>query len=68
MAIWRTVSISSIVAAAAAPFLMWSLQTNIVYSAFVTVGCMFVIWLHRSNIDRILKGTELSFKTENQKQ
>ena len=64
MAIWRTVSISSIAAAAAAPVLMWTLQVNIVYSSFVTVGCMFVIWLHRSNIERILNGTELSFKTE----
>ncbi len=64
MAIWRTVSISSIVAAAAAPVLMWTLQGNIIYSSFVTVGCIFVIWLHRSNIERILNGTELSFKTE----
>ena len=66
MAIWRTVSISSIVAAAAAPVLMWILQGNITYSSFVTVGCMFVIWLHRSNIERILNGTELSFKKESQ--
>lgn len=66
MAIWRTVSISSIAAAAAAPFLMWTLQNNMVYSSFVTVGCMFVIWLHRSNIERLLNGTELSFKTENE--
>ena len=66
MAIWRTVSISSIVAAATAPVLMWTLQGNIIYSSFVTVGCMFVIWLHRSNIERILNGTELSFKKESQ--
>jgi glycerol-3-phosphate acyltransferase PlsY len=64
MAIWRTVSISSIAAAASAPFLMWALQGNVIYSSFVTVGCIFVIWLHRSNIERILNGTELSFKSE----
>ena len=64
MAIWRTVSISSIAAAAIAPTLMWTLQANIIYSGFVTVGCAFVIWLHRSNIERILNGTELSFKSE----
>ncbi|MFN7464089.1 MAG: glycerol-3-phosphate 1-O-acyltransferase PlsY [Pseudanabaena sp.] len=57
MAIWRTVSISSISAATAAPILMWTLQGNIAYSCFVTVGCIFVIWLHRSNIERILNGT-----------
>ncbi|BBC23341.1 glycerol-3-phosphate 1-O-acyltransferase PlsY [Pseudanabaena sp. ABRG5-3] len=64
MAIWRTVSISSIAAATAAPIFMWSLQGNIIYSSFVTVGCIFVIWLHRSNIERILNGTELSFKSD----
>ncbi len=64
MAIWRTVSISSIAAATAAPVFMWTLQGNIVYSSFVTVGCMFVIWLHRSNIERILNGTELTFKSD----
>jgi glycerol-3-phosphate acyltransferase PlsY len=64
MAIWRTVSISSITASAIAPILMWTLQTNIIYSSFVTVGCAFVIWLHRSNIERLLNGTELSFKSD----
>jgi glycerol-3-phosphate acyltransferase PlsY len=64
MAIWRTVSISSIAAAAIAPILMWTLQSNVIYSGFVTVGCAFVIWLHRSNIERLLNGTELSFKSE----
>jgi len=63
MAIWRTVSISSIAAAAIAPILMWTLQANVIYSGFVTVGCAFVIWLHRSNIERLLNGTELSFKS-----
>lgn len=63
MAIWRTVSISSIAAAAAAPILMWTLQENRPFSIFVTIGCIFIIWLHRSNIERILNGTELSFKS-----
>ena len=66
MAIWRTVSISSIAAATAAPVLMWTLQGNAIYSSFVTVGCIFVIWLHRSNIERILNGTEFSFKSGSQ--
>ena len=64
MAIWRTVSISSIAAVAIAPVLMWTLQANMTYSIFVTVGCIFVIWLHRSNIERILNGTEHSFKSD----
>lgn len=64
MFIWRTVSISSITAATAAPIFMWTFQGNIVYSSFVTVGGIFVIWLHRSNIERLLNGTELSFKSD----
>ncbi|WP_082429411.1 glycerol-3-phosphate 1-O-acyltransferase PlsY [Pseudanabaena sp. 'Roaring Creek'] len=64
MAIWRTVSISSIAAAAAAPFLMWTMQGNMIYASFVTAGCAFIIWLHRSNIERILNGTEFTFKSE----
>jgi acyl phosphate:glycerol-3-phosphate acyltransferase len=64
MAIWRTVSISSIAASAIAPILMWTLQANVIYSGFVTVGCAFVIWLHRSNIERLLNGTELNFKSD----
>ncbi len=64
MAIWRIVSLSSISAAAIAPILMWTLQSNIAYSTFVSVGCMFVIWLHRSNIERLLNGTEFSFKSD----
>jgi glycerol-3-phosphate acyltransferase PlsY len=63
MAIWRTVSISSISAATVAPIFMWNFQGNMVYSSFVTVGCIFVIWLHRSNIERLLNGTELTFKS-----
>ncbi len=66
MAIWRTVSISSIAAAAIAPVLMWTLQGNVIYASFVTVGCIFIIWLHRSNIERILNGTEFSFKSDSQ--
>jgi len=64
MAVWRIVSISSISAASVAPVLMWMLQANTTYSIFVTVGCIFVIWLHRSNIERILNGTEFSFKSD----
>jgi glycerol-3-phosphate acyltransferase PlsY len=64
MIIWRTVSISSITAAAIAPILMWILQSDIIYSLFVTVGSAFVIWLHRTNIQRLINGTELSFKSQ----
>ncbi|MDX2254806.1 MAG: glycerol-3-phosphate 1-O-acyltransferase PlsY [Pseudanabaenaceae cyanobacterium bins.39] len=64
MSIWRTVSISSITAAAIAPILMWTMQTDMAYSLFVTTGSAFVIWLHRANIERLLNGTELNFKSQ----
>ena len=58
MAIWRTVSISSIIAAIAVPILMFITQSPVEYLLLTCVGGLFVIWRHRSNIERILQGTE----------
>jgi glycerol-3-phosphate acyltransferase PlsY len=58
MAIWRTVSISSILAAIASPILMIVTRSPLAYTLLTIVGGMFVIWRHRSNIKRILQGTE----------
>ncbi len=58
MAIWRTVSISSIIAAIAVPVLMFITQSPLEYLLLTCVGGLFVIWRHRSNIERILQGTE----------
>ncbi len=60
MAIWRTVSISSICAAIAAPILMVATQSNPVYTIFASVAGSYVVWLHRSNIQRLREGTEPS--------
>lgn len=60
MAIWRTVSISSILAAIAAPILMILTQSPISYSVFAVVAGGYVVWLHRSNIERLRQGTEPS--------
>jgi glycerol-3-phosphate acyltransferase PlsY len=61
MAIWRTVSISSIIAAIASPVLMFATRSPLAYVLITLVGGLFVIWRHRSNIERILQGTEPRF-------
>jgi acyl phosphate:glycerol-3-phosphate acyltransferase len=61
MAIWRTVSISSILAAIAAPIFTLLWKSPLAYLLLTTVGGAFVVWGHRSNIQRLLKGKELSF-------
>jgi acyl phosphate:glycerol-3-phosphate acyltransferase len=58
MALWRTVSISSILAAIAAPVLMIITQSPFSYCAFALVGGIYVVYLHRSNIERLRQGTE----------
>jgi acyl phosphate:glycerol-3-phosphate acyltransferase len=58
MAIWRTVSISSILAAIAAPLLMILTQSPVSYSLFAVIAGGYVVWLHRSNIERLRQGTE----------
>ncbi len=58
LGIWRTVSISSIVAAFVTPILFYLLDDDIVYLLFTIAGGIFVIVRHSSNIQRILAGTE----------
>lgn len=62
----RIVSLSSIVAAIVYPILtcLWSLHKG--YDVIITTGCaafmgVLVIWMHRANIQRLLKGTEYKF-------
>jgi acyl phosphate:glycerol-3-phosphate acyltransferase len=60
MAIWRIVSLSSISGAIAAPVLMFIVRADLAYLVLTTVGGFFVIWRHRTNIERLLQGTEPS--------
>ena len=55
----RIVSLASIVAAAAVPLAAWLLPNgDPVVQGFLTVVGLFVMWAHRSNIRRLLAGTE----------
>lgn len=64
-AIWGTityttkyVSVGSIVALFVSPFLMYFLGAPIAYVAYCALGAVYIIYLHRENIARLIKGNE----------
>lgn len=64
-AIWATVtfftryvSVGSIVALSLSPLIMWSFKAPIAYVAYCALGAIYIIWLHRTNIQRLIKGEE----------
>ena len=62
-AVWRISSLSAIVAAALAPVLAWAfLSPYPDYVWMVLVMSVFLVWRHKSNIQKILAGTEAGFK------
>ncbi len=61
MAIWRYVSLASIVAAAASVVTVWVVDKGLVVNIALTVLGALIIWLHRTNIKRLLNGTESRF-------
>ncbi|MFS8859501.1 glycerol-3-phosphate 1-O-acyltransferase PlsY [Synechococcus sp. H60.4] len=58
IALTRIVSFSSLLAAVAAPLLMWALGQPLPYGLFALVGGVYVIAAHRRNIERLLAGSE----------
>ena len=54
----RYVSVGSIVALAISPFLMWAFKAPLAYIAYCALGAVYIIYLHRSNIVRLIKGEE----------
>ncbi|MBD2327475.1 glycerol-3-phosphate 1-O-acyltransferase PlsY [Alkalinema sp. FACHB-956] len=58
IALTKIVSISSIAAALGAMILMLVFQQPIAYCLLAIAGGIYVIWRHRSNIQRLLAGTE----------
>lgn len=63
--IWATitylskyVSLGSIIALALSPFIMYFLDSHIAYTAYCALGAIYIIWLHRTNIQRLIKGEE----------
>ena len=63
--IWATitwfskyVSLGSIIALALTPILMWGFKQPIGYIIYCAIGAIYIIWLHRENIKRLINGNE----------
>lgn len=54
----KYVSLGSIIALAVSPFLMWWFKAPIAYIGYCSLGAVYIIWLHRANIKRLIKGEE----------
>ena len=37
---------------------MWAFKQPLGYIAYAAVGAVYIIWLHRENIKRLIKGEE----------
>src|SRR2546430_8042666 len=58
LAIWRIVSLSSMLGALTAVALIFGLEQPLPYRLLVIAGTVYVIARHRANIQRLLAGTE----------
>lgn len=54
----KYMSVGSITAAVCAPILLWLFGAPTLYIVGIALLCCYVIYLHRGNIQRLLKGTE----------
>lgn len=54
----KFVSLGSIIALAIAPVIMWLFGCPVAYITYAVLAAIYVIWLHRENIKRLLNGTE----------
>lgn len=54
----RYVSVGSIIALAISPLLMWAFKAPLAYIAYCALGAVYIIWLHRTNIQRLINGEE----------
>ncbi len=54
----RYVSVGSIIALALSPLVMYLFKAPLAYIIYCGVGAVYIIWLHRTNILRLIKGEE----------
>lgn len=54
----KYVSVGSIIALLISPFLMWYLKQPVAYIIYCALGALYIIYLHRENIKRLIKGEE----------
>lgn len=54
----KYVSLGSIIALGVSPFVMWYLKSPIAYVGYCVLGAIYIIYLHRENVVRLVKGEE----------
>ena len=54
----KYVSLGSIIALCLSPFIMYAYKAPIAYIVYCALGAIYIVYLHRSNIQRLLKGEE----------
>ena len=54
----KYVSVGSIVALVISPFVMYFLGAPIAYVAYCALGAIYIVYLHRENIKRLINGNE----------
>lgn len=54
----KYVSLGSIIALALSPVLMYLFKQPIAYTVYCSLGALYIIWLHRENIVRLINGNE----------
>lgn len=62
VALTRIVSVGSVLAAAGLPVAVWIFGGGATDTLLSTVGAVLVIWMHRQNIVRLLRGEEKKFQ------
>lgn len=54
----KYVSVGSIIALIVSPFVMYFLHAPIAYVAYCALGAIYIVYLHRENIKRLINGNE----------
>lgn len=54
----KYVSVGSIIALIVSPFVMYFLGAPIAYVAYCALGAIYIVYLHRENIKRLVQGNE----------
>ena len=54
----KYVSVGSIIALLLSPFIMYFLGSPVAYVSYCALGAIYIVYLHRENIFRLIKGNE----------
>lgn len=54
----KYVSVGSIIALVVSPFIMYFINAPIAYVVYCALGAIYIVYLHRENIKRLLSGNE----------